>query len=220
MARCTARSTLALAAVVALPLAGCAKLSKAYPERRHFRLAIPPVRQAGKPTEAGMTLKVTPFTVSDAFRGVEFAYRTDENTWETDFYNVFLLPPAAQVAEVLRTHVAASGRLGQVIQPGSAAEATHRLEGHLRSIYADFTDPRLPKAVVSLELTLLDIRSGSPRILFHEVYERTAPTDASRSGQAARGEAVVKGWNAALEQIVRDFDKQVADAFRPKPKTK
>ena len=158
---------------------------------------------------AGTTLEISPFTASDAYRKVEFVYRTTDTSWETDFYNIFLLPPAVQITEEVRAAVAASGRLGQVVRRGSAVEPTHVLEGHVRALYADFRDRTAPKAVLALELTLLDLRGEAPQILSHRVYEHAVPVAGASGQAAARGEALAKGWSEALAQALAEFDAQL-----------
>ena len=76
-------------------LAGCVDFSSPYPDRRFYALeAVRP----GAPREpaSGATLRVRRFRAARAAEGQEFAARTGENAWESDFYHGFFTPPASQ----------------------------------------------------------------------------------------------------------------------------
>jgi hypothetical protein len=195
------------------------KLSKPYPERRRHKLSIATQPSAGK-AAAGTVLKVATFTASEPFGAAEFVYRTGPTTWETDFYNVFLLPPQVQIAQEVRDRLASSGRFGHVLPVGSSALATHLLEGHVRAIYGDFAEAGAPKAVIRAELSLLDVQGVSPRIALHQTYDRSVPIDVARGGTSARGPALTAAWNAALEQIVHEFSKKLGDLAAPKKESR
>lgn len=182
-------------------LAGCGNLSKRYPEQRRFRLAVPAAK-AAKGARPDTVLRVSRFSGSELARKVEFVYRTGENAWDTDFYNVFLLPPVVQAAEESRAWLAKTGLFGHVVSPGSNLDPTHALEGHLRAIYGDFRDGSAPRAVLKIELSLIDVRATAPRVVLHEVYESETPIKAAGEPTSS---ALVAAWNAALEQALKDF---------------
>jgi hypothetical protein len=193
--------------------AGCMpKLSKPYPERRHFKLGPPAPSASAKAGPAGTILKVARFTASEPYEKAEFVYRTGESTWETDFYNVFLLPPAVQIAQLAREGLATAGLFGHVPDVGSAADATHVLEGHVRAIYGDFADRKAPKAVLRLELSLLDVRGAAPKILAHRPYEKSVPLALKARSGPQRGPALVAAWSRVLAGFFAEFADELRKA--------
>ncbi len=209
------RAALALGLVV---LAGCGNLSKRYPEQRRFRLAVPTANavEAARETWPDTVLRISRFSGSELARRAEFSYRTGEYAWDTDFYNVFLLPPVVQAAEESRAWLARAGIFGQVVSPGSNLAPTHTLEGHVRAIYGDFRDfpdGRAPVAVLKIEISLIDVRATAPRAVLHEVYEIETPIEAA-SGKPMSS-ALVAAWNVALEQALKDFTGKLAAVTPP-----
>jgi len=201
------RAAIALGLIV---LAGCSNLSKRYPEQRRFRLTVPAAKavRAAKGARPDTVLRVSRFSGSELARKVEFVYRTGENTWDTDFYNVFLLPPVVQVTEESRAYLAKTGLFGHVVSPGSHLDPTHALEGNLRAIYGDFRDGSAPVAVLKIEFSLIDVRATAPRAVLHEVYEIETPINAV-AGEPTSS-ALVAAWDAALEQALRNFTGKLA----------
>ena len=198
------RAAIALGLIV---LAGCGNLSKRYPEQSRFRLTVPAAR-AAKGARPDTVLRVSRFSGSELTRRVEFVYRTGEHAWDTDFYNVFLLPPVVQVTEESRAWLAKMGLFGQVVSPGSHLDPTHALEGNLRAIYGDFRDGSAPVAVLKIEFSLIDVRATAPRVVLHKVYEIETPIKVA-AGEPTSS-ALVAAWGAALERALKDFAGRLA----------
>jgi cholesterol transport system auxiliary component len=145
------------------------------------------------PAETG-TLQIASARVSPRYADKNFVYRRSEVRFESDFYNEFLISPGVLVAEELRQRLSQSGLFNFVVGSVNALAPTHTLETFVNTLYGDFRDPRTPQAVMEIEFFLS--QEGSPtEIVFHKRYHRTIPL------QDRNPEALVQGWNQALEAI-------------------
>jgi hypothetical protein len=198
------RLTAALA--LAAALAGCVDLKSPYPDRRFYALEA---ARSGPPAAAPAgLLRVRRFQASRDAEGVEFAIRSGENAWEADFYHGFFTPPGSQAAEQTARWLGASGLFSHVVLGGSIAEETHLLEGNLVALHADRRDASKPSAVIELQFALLSLAGDLPALLFQKTYRRQPATaDASP-------EALVRGWNAGLAEILKELESDLSKAPR------
>ncbi|MGE0432375.1 MAG: hypothetical protein AB7K09_15940 [Planctomycetota bacterium] len=208
-----------VAFVVAGTLVSCVSLEQRYPERRFFVIDATTaidgearVAPADAIVPAGTVLKVRPFTVSPAFAGQEFTYRTNEATWETDYYNTFLIPPGQQIADQAQQLMSSANIVEQVVTSGSYVEPTHLLEGHVVTLHGDFRDRKAPLAVLELQLFLVEIQKGSAVVRLRKNYQQRVPIDVGDYSDKVLGEALLAGWNLALRRILTDFAREVREA--------
>jgi cholesterol transport system auxiliary component len=195
-------------------LTGCLSLGGgAYPERRAF---LPDARREGPPraAAAGTALLVRPFRISPAFEGREFVYRTGADAFASDFYNLFFVPPAALVTDAARRWIAGARLFDHVVSGRSWIEPTHVLEGNVVTVYGDLRAPASTRAVLEVQLLLLDDAVDPPRVLADRTYRQEAPVpDAS-------AEALAGGWGRALAEILKEAEADWArlDRATTKPK--
>jgi cholesterol transport system auxiliary component len=173
---------------------GCVSIEKSYPDKHYFVLDIALEASPQNPAESG-TLQIASARVSPRYADRNFVYRRSDTRFESDFYNQFMISPGALVAEELRQELSRSGIFKFVVGSANAVAPTHTLETIVNTLYGDFRDLRAPKAVIEMEFFLT--QEGSPSgIVFHKLYHRTIPF----SGR--NPEALVQGWNRALEAIL------------------
>jgi ABC-type uncharacterized transport system auxiliary subunit len=200
-------SNLWRAAFILLALAsGCVGIEKSYPDKRYFVLAIDRSVNASNPTNNGI-LQVANIRVSPRSEDKGFVYRTSESGYESDFYNQFLVSPAALLGEELRKGLAQALIFRHVINSSSQLEPTHVLEGVVDALYGDFRDPGAPKAVLEMEFFLRKESASKADIVAAKRYAKSVPI----SGRTP--EALVKGWNEALETILSSL---IADLAKTK----
>ena len=172
---------------------GCLSIEKSYPDKRYFVLDIALDASPQDPAESG-TLQIASARVSPRYADRNFVYRRSDTRFESDFYNQFLISPGVLVTEELRQELSRSGMFKFVIGSVNALAPTHTLETVVNTLYGDFRDLKAPKAVIEMEFFLT--QEASPGgIVFHKLYHRTIPLD----GRSP--EALVQGWNKALEAI-------------------
>jgi cholesterol transport system auxiliary component len=176
---------------------GCVSIEKSYPDKRYFVLDIAPDATAQNPAETG-TLQIGSARVSPRYADKNFVYRRSDARFESDFYNEFLVSPGVLVAEELRQGLSQSGLFKFVVSSVNALPPTHTLETVVNTLYGDFRDLGAPQAVMEIEFFLSQEESPSG-IVFHKRYHRTIPL------KGRNPEALVQGWNQALEAISRSL---------------
>ncbi|MBI2183076.1 MAG: membrane integrity-associated transporter subunit PqiC [Deltaproteobacteria bacterium] len=183
-------------AVMLLALAsGCVGIERSYPDKRYFVLEVNRNVNPSNPPGRGV-LQVANIRVSPRYEDKGFVYRTSGSSYESDFYNQFLVSPAALLGEELRKGLAQSEIFRHVINASSQLEPTHVLEGVVNALYGDFRDPGAPKAVLEMEFFLRKESPSKAEIVAAKRYAKSVAVN----GRSP--EALVKGWNEALDAIL------------------
>lgn len=181
-----------------LLLSGCSELGVDTPEKHTYVLDVGRVGpHAGGD---GKVLQVCQFRISSRFAGTEFVYRTGEFTYETDFYNIFLSPPAGNVTEEVRQWLADSGLFGSVVNPGSRIVAELLIEGNISALYGDYTDLNAPKAVMEIEIFVVQSKGGDDRVKYHDVYREEVALESRRA------ETLIAGLNTCLDRTLKSLE--------------
>lgn len=181
-------------------LSGCISMERSYPDKHYFTLNIN-ISGAGNPGEQPIpgTLEVAELQISSRYGSQSFVYRISETGFESDFYNQFLIAPAAQITEEIRKGMAQRRIFDHVIDSSSQLQPTHRLEGTIYALYGDFNDSSTGRAVLDIQFFLTRQGSAGTEVLMDKRYQQSIPL-ARRSP-----EALVKGWNEALQSIMNNL---------------
>ena len=184
--------------LVGMVLWGCVSLDRSYPERHYFVLEVnrntPP-----SDTQVNVIVEVADMRISPRYEGQSFNYRISDGGYESDFYNQFLISPAALVTEEVRRGLAQAGVSKYVINSSSQIQPTYRLDGTIDAIYGDFRNANAARAVLEIEFFLTKPAPGAAQVVMVKRYSKSVPL----SGPTP--EALVKGWNTALEEILNDL---------------
>lgn len=174
-------------------LFGCVSIERSYPDKRYFVLDISLKKSQQDPADSGI-LQMASARVSPRYADRNFVYRRSDTRFESDFYNQFLISPAALVTEELRRELSQAGLFKFVVGSANPLAPTHIMETMVNTLYGDFRDLKAPKAVIEMEFFLTQEASPSG-IVFHKLYQRIVPV------QERNPEALVRGWNQGLESI-------------------
>lgn len=188
-------------------VSGCIRLESSYPEKRYFLIDISRQEDVS-PRATDEVLRVVTFSVSPQYEGKDFVYRKGDVVYESDFYNEFLISPSDMFTEQIRQWVARSGLFGQVADLASYNEPTFFLGGTVTAMYGDFRNVSAPKAIMEIEFLLSRDVSDKGEVAFQKRYHTEIPLD------RASAQALVKGWNEALRQILTDFEKDLWNGLK------
>jgi cholesterol transport system auxiliary component len=155
-------------------------------------------------------LAVQPFSIAPAYQGKGLAYRTDDDQYESDFYNEYFASPSAMVTEQTRDWLSESGVFAEVLLPVSSVKPTHVLEGHIKQIVADVRDKANKQAVLELSFFLLEQHNHNRTIRFQKTYSATQSLD----GKTAS--ACIVAMNQCLSEILGDLEKDLASNLSEK----
>ena len=191
---------------LALPffLTGCFNFNKSFPEKRFYVLSAS--RGEGLLlSQSDAVLRIRRFRVSPRFEGKGFVYRKGNLNYASDFYNEFFTSPASMIAEEVDKWLKGSGLFQYVLSSSSPVEPTVELEGVINALYGDFRDTQVPKAVLEIQFYLVRNVSSRPVIVFQKTYHE----EIFIKGNSP--DALVTGWNLALEHILTKFETNLKD---------
>ena len=174
---------------------GCVGFERSYPDKRYFVLEAGGNLSPTNPS-ANETLQVSNIRVSPRYADRSFVYRTSEAGYEADFYNQFLVSPASLITEEVRKDLTASQVFKYVISASNQSQPSYVLEGTVNALYGDFRNANAPRAVLEMEFFLTSEIPAKPGVLMQKRYAKALPL----IGRTP--EALVKGWNEALEEIL------------------
>ena len=175
--------------------AGCFGIERSYPDKHYFVLEAG-TNTSSSDSSANETLQVSSIRVSPRYADRGFVYRTSEAGYESDFYNQFLVSPAALITEEVRKDLTASQVFKYVISSSSPLQPSYVLDGTVNALYGDFRNINSPRAVLEMEFFLTSEIPAKPGILMQKRYAKSLPL----TGRSP--DALVKGWNQALEEIL------------------
>lgn len=170
-------------------------IERSYPEKRYFALEVRADEHPVNPP-GNETLEVSNLRVSPRYGDKNFVYRLSDVGYETDFYNQFLVLPGALITEEVRKSLANAQLFKYVISSSSQLQPSYVLEGTVNALYGDFRKVNTPMAVLETEFFLNSTIPTKPGIIMQKRYAKSVPL----SGRSP--EALVKGWNEALEAIL------------------
>ena len=180
-------------------LSGCVSLEKSYPEKRYYVLDVSRPGEASSAAD-GPVLSIRKFRVSPRYEGKGLVYRRGDLSYEADFYNEFLISPSSLFTEEVRQWIAASALFRHVVDSASHVQAGQILEGGVIALYGDYRDSGSPSAVLEIQFFLINDVSARSVIIFQHQYRQEIAVKGNST------EALVKGWNEALKQILTSLE--------------
>jgi uncharacterized lipoprotein YmbA len=182
-------------AALLIVLSGCVSFERNYPNLHYFVLEVK--RNVNPSTTLGNgVVEIADVRISPRYTEKSFVYRTSEARYESDFYNRFLVAPAVLITEEIRKGLAQSHVFRHVIGSSHQLQPTHVLEAAVNDLYGDFRNGSAPKAVLEIEFFLSKETDSRPQIIMEKRYAKSVDL----SGRSP--EALVQGWNRALEEIL------------------
>lgn len=193
----------ALAALLCPLFFGCSLPKIPAPEKRFYTLNA----HRGEtltPTTQKSVLKVRPFDISPGFQGRELVYRLGDHEFESDYYNLFFVPPGPAVTQQIRQWLRDGGVFSNVMEEGSIVNADFALEGSVTSLYGDFRDRTAPKAVLEIQVFLLQNNIESYPVIFQKTYRKETPFAFSGTESTELANALNIGLAGILQALEDD----------------
>ena len=180
-------------------LSSCLKFDKPSPDKNYFALSVSRSGPAAKQPLLS-TLRVQRFLVSPRYNNRAFVYRSGDLNYESDFYNAFFLQPGVMFSEETARWLDQTGIFQQVMLSSTQVAAEYVLEGYVDALYGDYRDDRVPKAVLSMTLSIVNDRAVPPKMVIRKQYSREIPLTLQNP------DILAKGWNEGLKHILTQFE--------------
>ena len=177
-----------------LVLSGCVSLAKSFPDKHYYALDVTRQGEPGVPV-SGAVLDVRGLFVSPRFEGKELVYRTGDTRYESDFYNAWFVSPSAMLTQQIQNWLRQARLFEHVVATPSYLDATHILEGTVTSLYGDYRQQGGQKAVVGMQIVLIEDTSTRTAIVFQRDYQQMVELTETSPDELTRG------WNEGLQQI-------------------
>lgn len=186
---------------------------KQFPQKKYFILQ-PAEEKIKKYPKKLTSLRVVKFRISKLYENKGLVYKKSDVSYDSDFYNEFLIPPTQLLTERVEDWLLKSGMVEQTAGRTRFLEAEYILEGYIHSLYGDFTDKQNPRAILGIDFYLID--NNSMGIKFSTKLMR------EQKLKQPTAEQLVKGWNIALTEILVRFNQELSNASlrNNKPKNK
>jgi ABC-type uncharacterized transport system auxiliary subunit len=178
-----------------LVCSACVNLERSAPERHYFVIELPNSANQTAPSGEDV-LMVANLRISSRYADRSFVYRTSDAGYESDYYNQFLASPDVMISEELRKGLASASQFKFVVGPANPLQPSYSLEGSIDSLYGDFRNAAQPAAVLEMDFFLYRENSNNQGVVVQKRYIKSVPLNAKSP------EALVKGWDQALAEIV------------------
>lgn len=157
--------------------------------------------------QKGDVLKIRRANIAPVYESRELTYRTGENEYKTDYYNVFLVSPRDMITEAVTEWFSGSGLFAHVVPNNSAIKPNYVLESTTTLLYGDFRAPGEPKAVLEMQFFLLQDVLADYKVIFCKQYDQEIPL------KKQSPESLVAGLEQGLQAILTQLEADVAQVL-------
>lgn len=201
---------LGLAVLMLLMLATGCSFARPSPKRSTYLLQPPePAAPVTGATPYPGTIKVINPSITSAFEGRSFVIRLGENQFEQDYYNQFLVPPRLMLSQGLYGWLRKSRPFETALPSSSTLDSPWQVDLQVSDLYGDFRPGRAPSATFGGTFYLFRLGPGVREVHLVVPFKFDVPT------KAAKGEALVEGWNQAIGQAFDLLDHKLREANLP-----
>jgi hypothetical protein len=173
---------------------GCSGLisKQEYPKKNFFILEADKSKLTREKNKFG-NLKIIKFKISPFYETKFFVYKLTENTFDSDYYNEFMIFPSYNITEIYSKWIYDSG-FGNNHPFSNTDDTQYQLTGNILSLYGDFIDKKKPKAVLEIEIFLQ--KSGTQNLLLNKTYKK------EENMKDATPNDLIKSWNNLLTDLL------------------
>ena len=153
-------------------------------------------------TRTDIWLKMGSVSVTPPFDGRSLVYRTGDQRYEKDFYNVYATIPAEMIGNAERQWLNKANIFSSTVGQSNSLFPYYYLQATVEEFYGDYR--KQPEAVVSIEFFLSATNSGKPNPLIGaNRYTKRVPLKDNTP------DALVLGLQEALAQILTEYEGQL-----------
>jgi len=165
-------------------------------------MVSPDRTSAPRQARTDIWLKMGSVSVTSPFDGKSLVYRTSEQGYEKDFYNVYVTIPAEMIGNAGRQWINKANIFSSTVGQSNSLFPYYYLQATVEEFYGDYR--KKPEAVVSVEFFLSATGAGKANLLIgsNRYTKRVALKDNSP-------EALVLGLQEALAQILGEYENQL-----------
>ena len=201
------RGRIGLLAALLLPVAGCA-LDRPYPSKTFY--VLPAVELSVPPTSGPpRALHLPQARVAPPFNVRALQYRVGPATYEPTYYDQWSADVGGLLTETVSRSIAHHGAF--VVVPDPADATAPSLNLHVTELYAEVRDAQRPRAVLTIEATLLNARGG---ILLRHPLRATVAADSNQPAD------IVNAWSAGLARELDELLPELIAASNEKTSVK
>ncbi|MEM7181884.1 MAG: hypothetical protein AAF518_13285 [Spirochaetota bacterium] len=181
---------------------------KKFPKKQYY--IIEPKYSSSKKSDTKISsIRVVKFRISKLYENKGFVYKKSDVSFDSDFYNEFLISPSQLITERVEDWLLRTGLIGQTASRTRFVEAEYILEGYIHSLYGDFSDKKNPQAVLGIDFYLIDNNNMgvkfSTKLTHKEKLKKAIATE------------LVKGWNRCFSKILLQLTEQLKKSeLKPK----
>jgi uncharacterized lipoprotein YmbA len=174
-------------------------------------MVSPERTNAPRIARADIWLKIGSVSVTPPFDGRSLVYRTGDQRYEKDFYNVYTTIPAEMIGNAERQWINKANIFSAAVGQSNSLFPYYYLQATVEEFYGDYRNR--PEAVVSIEFFLSATSTGkvSPLIGANRYTKRVPLRDNTP-------EALVVGQQQALAEIFKDYEMQLSQYASKLPK--
>jgi cholesterol transport system auxiliary component len=165
-------------------------------------MVAPDRTTAPRQARTDIWLKMGSVSVAPPFDGRSLVYRTGDQRYEKDFYNVYATIPAEMIGNAERQWINKANIFSSTVGQSNSLFPYYFLQASVEEFYGDYR--KQPEAVVSVEFFLSATGSGkaNPLIGANRYTKRVALKDNTP-------EALVLGLQEALALILNEYEGQL-----------
>lgn len=197
-----------MCAALAVLVVGLGACSRPTPVKGTFVLD-PPLPPPVAKTQPGV-LRMGSVNVGAAFRGRQFVFREAELKYETDYYNEFLVAPAANIGEATARALSGAKVFANVVPLGTPVEPDWVLDVFVGSLYGDGRNMQQPAAVLSITFFLRKGAGDGGVPVWTRTYDKRVPFT---TGSAS---SYMTAQNAALGEILAELSRDLSGLTLPR----
>jgi len=193
---------------ILLLIPSCLSTKSIYPEKKFYLLEVTQKTPVINQAHHHGILRIAKIRMSPPYTSKGFIYKKGQNSYETDFYNEFLISPEDMIAELLRSWMESSGLFERVTcSPGHFKE-NYILEAAVTSFHGDYSDVNNPVAVIRIQFFLIKDSGLNYQLIFQKNYARQVAIDKNNT------QSLILGWNKAFTKIMIDFQSEIDKKLR------